>query len=475
MPLGTTVQFSQTIHYRQQLLRVDPRKTVLRWEPQPTEHCPDCGVYVLERHDIAPLQIEEVVKEAILFSETFRIRLDLEHNANFGTKSEPYTWLLQEVAADASGRLLGVIVVRLETPESPLVTLPFFGLNAQGAREVVSQHSIAPRFPATGSALWAVVDLTEQLVVASTADPTIVITSQVLAENPDWTSPTPREPDAPDPDPNAKRCSSSDPNFAQLVFVHFLEERLGGPAAGLEDRGWGENCLMPVPPGTPLSLTELQNQVGERASADGWLRPELKNELTQQGLLSFHVDVETLTRDFSYDCPSETCFGLRVIASGSGMVGSALELEDARRSRPARGGERLVFAMTTSGPERAGGAVLVWDPSPARAQVLVHAEDDFQLGPATRAAVLATEDVPGQDRGLLIPLEGGQSPIVFEGAGSGFRRNFTVLDPGFLYSLQDLKFYRLESPLQRTALPGKLADLPDGSNPIGDYHAIRLP
>jgi hypothetical protein len=135
----------------------------------------------------------------------------------------------------------------------------------------------------------------------------------------------------------------------------------------------------------------------------------------------------------------------------------------------------LVFAMTTSGPERAGGAVLVWDPSPARAQVLVHAEDDFQLGPATRAAVLATEDVPGQDRGLLIPLEGGQSPIVFEGAGSGFRRNFTVLDPGFLYSPQDLKFYRLESPLQRTALPGKLADLPDGSNPIGDYHAIRLP
>jgi len=24
-------------------------------------------------------------------------------------------------------------------------------------------------------------------------------------------------------------------------------------------------------------------------------------------------------------------------------------------------------------------------------------------------------------------------------------------------------------------LPLKLADLPDGSNPIGDYHAIRLP
>jgi len=30
-------------------------------------------------------------------------------------------------------------------------------------------------------------------------------------------------------------------------------------------------------------------------------------------------------------------------------------------------------------------------------------------------------------------------------------------------------------PLQKTALPAKLADLPGGSNPVGDYHAIRVP
>jgi hypothetical protein len=47
------------------------------------------------------------------------------------------------------------------------------------------------------------------------------------------------------------------------------------------------------------------------------------------------------------------------------------------------------------------------------------------------------------------------------------------LNPSYLYSVWDLKFFRPKPPLQPTALPARLADVP--GNPVGDYHAIRLP
>ena len=72
-----------------------------------------------------------------------------------------------------------------------------------------------------------------------------------------------------------------------------------------------------------------------------------------------------------------------------------------------------------------------------------------------------------------MPLDGAQAPTVLP--GEDLRTDFTLLAPSFLYNAQDLKFYRSKPPLQRTALPAKLADLPDKSNPVGDYHAIRLP
>ena len=73
---------------------------------------------------------------------------------------------------------------------------------------------------------------------------------------------------------------------------------------------------------------------------------------------------------------------------------------------------------------------------------------------------------------ILVPLEGTRPPIVFPGQ---FLFGFTLFDPTYLYSVQDLKFFRSKPPLERTALPAKLADLPDRTNPVGDYHAIRLP
>ncbi len=327
MSLGTTVQFSQTIQYRQQLAKFEPRKTVFRFEEHP-EACPNCGFYVLDHFEFGPLQIETVVNQAVPFSETFPITLELERSLDFvtGAGAPQYGWSLQEVTADRSGRLLAVVAVFLTSPASPPVALPFFGLNQQGGLEVIGHVLIVADFQVLNPLLWAVVDLKEQLVVASTADPSIAISSQTAAAEPIW---------APRPNPGRP---------AAFVYAHFLEERLGGPQAGIVDNGWLGLSVQLVSPLPALSVTELQTQKGVRAlSADGWLRKELKGELTQRGLFSPQAVVRTSSEfDLLYDCTDIVCFGLHV-TNFLGVVQGAVFLNDARRARPAPGGERLAF------------------------------------------------------------------------------------------------------------------------------------
>lgn len=95
------------------------------------------------------------------------------------------------------------------------------------------------------------------------------------------------------------------------------------------------------------------------------------------------------------------------------------------------------------------------------------AESGHFLGPATGATVMVF--APGRDS-FLIPLDGSQPPAFFP---VDLSSSFAVLDPSSLYHVGDLKFYRPRPPLQPTALPARLADVP--GNPVGDYHAIRLP
>ena len=47
-----------------------------------------------------------------------------------------------------------------------------------------------------------------------------------------------------------------------------------------------------------------------------------------------------------------------------------------------------------------------------------------------------------------------------------------MLDPSYLYNVDDLKFYRPRPPLQATSLPAALVDV--AADPLGDFHAIRL-
>ena len=65
---------------------------------------------------------------------------------------------------------------------------------------------------------------------------------------------------------------------------------------------------------------------------------------------------------------------------------------------------------------------------------------------------------------------GGGDPILF--ADADLTGSFVMLEPSYLYNVDDLKFYRPRPPLQATSLPAALVDV--AADPLGDFHAIRL-
>jgi len=115
--------------------------------------------------------------------------------------------------------------------------------------------------------------------------------------------------------------------------------------------------------------------------------------------------------------------------------------------------------------------VVAWDPR-AQSASLRHeilTGDNWQLITAAHGvAVISGINSPAL---TAVPLEGNQPATVFPmPLGDVF--NFRALSPAFLYSVQDLKFYRYQPSLLKTALPATLAA---GGNATGDYHALRLP
>lgn len=450
MSLDTTVNFSQTIRYRQRLAKIDPHRILWQWVPRPPFR-PQDGTYEFAGEELGTLSVETAIAEELHFSERFPIALDLEHHSILGTLYQPYVWEVQEVAADASGRLLAVIVVYLTSPQSPGVTLPFFGVNPQGALEVVSQVWLGPSFPASvDRLLWAIVDLKTGEVVASTADRVIALAFDEVSD------------------------------ALPQIYVRGSLEFIGGPTPSFQEIPWNTSGFGPVDSSRPTSVdAELETRQGLLGLAlTGWV----KAELASSGLFDVQLGVRQSAEEFTYDCGADATLTFFCRAVGvSSSIGLATrtpaQLRDARRSRPAPGGERLVFLATGSAGLDPGAAVIAWDPGRPSAQVRYRTGADFNLlGPATNAIALLTSF--GLDEfnrfgisSVVVPLEGPRGPSLFPNEGLG--DSFALLAPTFLYNVGDLKFYRSTPPLQRTALPAPLVEVP--GNPVGDYHAIRLP
>jgi len=431
MSLGTTVEFTQSVRYRQRLVTVDPRKQFFVWNG---------FFYQLDRVDVSDPTVEAVVDQTIPFSQTIPITLDASHNLDFGTADEPYYWVLLEVGADTAGRPLALVAVVVTNPTTPSVSLPLFGVDSQGARQVLRQVSIGGSFPSgLNTLLVALVDLREGRVLASTAGPTVAVTWQQAVEA----------------------------NLGE-IYAHLLEVREGGPDPATVDMGWTRFPLenpgqLPV---TKVPEVESGGGILE-ISVTGWFR----DELAHLGFFDWQLESRQVPpRDLLYDCETSTsCHALRIMDTQHVVTRHPLALDGVGRSRPAPGAERFVILATGFGFDRTA-KLLRWDPAAVRAAVIQDLPDGFySLGAPTGGAVLVQSLSP---RGAyLAPLDGTQPPVFFPDAS--LLSSFTLLEPAFLFNVNDEKFYRRQPPLQRTALPAGLVGV--GGTPFGDYHAIKVP
>lgn len=461
--LGTTVTLDQTIEYRQQLVRFEHR-TILDCVPAGPGFC----VYAFDRAEADPPAVETVAAETLHFTESFPIVLDEAHLLGPGAKEPRYRWLLQDVAVDAAGRLLGLVLVFLTRPAGEPVSLPVFGIDrASGAATPTGQVLVGPSFPApmTSELLWALVDLGSGAVLASTAEPTITIVGHSAFEGGRW---------------------GSAGELAGGVWRHEVIQHLGGPLDGIVDAGWSHS---------PLAFAASTTRVAGRVRVDarfgdeslivtGWRRAELAEPLRAAGLLGFEIGRDERTNDFTYDCSPGAGCGVVSVASSQGLLlAPPARLTDARRARPAPPeGERLVFLgesdpglLAPAGAFLPTGHVVVWDPAVPAAALRVQLRPGFRyLGTATPSVATVwfqdDDSLPEQRAGsYLLPLDGGE-PAFF--AGQDLTASYVVLAPGYLYNVDDLRFYRPTPPLQATALPAALADVADDR--LGDFHALRL-
>ncbi|MGH7235043.1 MAG: hypothetical protein ACREIO_01570, partial [Nitrospiraceae bacterium] len=148
------------------------------------------------------------------------------------------------------------------------------------------------------------------------------------------------------------------------------------------------------------------------------------------------------------------------------------------------GGEQLVFLVTQEQPGevlterfKTHARLVVWRPERGTAEVRQEfpAADFHSLESVSSGAALVMardfSSFPPTFSTTLVRLEGPAFSVLFPGIRLD---NFVLLDPDFLYSTSDFKFYRKQPPLQRTALPAKLATLGPGFHPRGAYHVLRL-
>lgn len=437
LPLGTSVTFRGTDRVQQAIVTFETRQSLVLDATT--------GAYVaasaLETSEASDAQLEIVVNTIHAVSADFAVTLALDKlNAPGG---RPYTWRLAEIGLDAQDRMLALVEVSLTEPDgaSGVVNLqrknPLTG-TLEAGREV---QFVRASFGFT-VLLVALVDVQAQRVLATTAAPNVAITVD---------------------------------NIRPLVTLQRFATGLAmnGPEAGNQISRWVDGAFTGVPSDQPFILTTtFPLEAGVTTFArEGRYRPAIAEKVPTATQIASVASRSNLLYAIVVDSSGVRLFkAFQVDTTSFGPVGYVAELRQGQRPRPGPEGDvLLLFGIPlgdTEGEEglllRAGG-----DTTPVS---LVPGE----LPRATHRLAGTTSE-----RALVVSIEGNsrivelQTGARFEVAGQDLSNQFVLLDPAKLYHVGDLRFYRLTSPLTRTALPRKLADVPE--NNVGDYHIVKRP
>ncbi|HEY3067252.1 MAG TPA: hypothetical protein VGL09_15775 [Methylomirabilota bacterium] len=464
MSLATTVAFQQTLKYQQHLVSQAVHFTLT----------PSDGVgfvYRIDSIDLGGLSVEVVNPGTYAFDDRFAIVLDDAHNDSFSVPDDRrYRWSLQEVTADSTGRLVGLVQVTLNRPAGPGVQVPFIGLNSTtGLHEERPADAVTlnPFFPAeVNPLLWALVDLREGTVIASTAEETIAISSEVAVEAAPWD------------------FSFGVPPTTTGVWKIERDTFVGGVTPG--EAGPTYQALPPRRITPDLLPVTLQGEVLVRTGQtglvlDGWVRSDLRGVLAERQLFSLQLGTTELRNDAVYYWfppgaslgDAQTRYGLTVINQRGTVLAQPARLKEARRARGSGSADRLVFLAEDGARGPAQPAhIVVWDPAERAGRVVADLAPAFNsLGTVTRStALVSAQPAAGGPRSTVVVSLDAPGTVVFPGVD--LRPSFALVNPGYLYGLADLRFHRLSPALERTPLPARLVGGP--GNAGADYHTVRV-
>jgi hypothetical protein len=444
MSVGT-LRFRQTRPFQgQQILRVEREQTQV-WDESARVYVQRGFVHTL----VEPLVL--TAPETVDYAFDIPLVLDRAHGILFGTwPFANYFWDIFDVGVDRTGRLLAVVVVSLTEPDVPPRTFPLYNLDLRGSWYVHGQSVVPAQFPrGLDTLLWALVDLGAGTVLASTAEPIVTLTGR-------YATPADAVPSFFLPDGRSGYLGRQ-----TLYYIGGDRDReVVGPGA------W--ELLAFVRNTQPTQITEIAADDGlEALTLAGHMRAELDDTLARAGApLDFRVARTPFVTDFVYGCeqysPRTNCSAVRLKRVTGEIVGWPVVIADAVRARSAERGERLVLI--------AGGSVVAWDPGAAHAEVRAAPGGDFTyLGAAGGGSALASFGTfePEALARLFVPLEGPRPPAVVPDPDA----ELTVLDPAWLYSTRELRFYRPE-PFGPLPLPARLVG---ASGEARDWHALPLP
>jgi hypothetical protein len=454
-PLVTTIRLDETLDYRQR---------IGRWRQElATQWTTPLNAYTSASLARTPIVFETIHAQTLELAAALPIRLDADHNLDIGDADVPYVWDLVDVAADRDGRILGLAAIFLTAPGLAPIEVPWFGLDTAGQPFVARNLAFEARFPEDATTIWALVDLGAGTVIAATAAPVVTITSRRAEEGPPWDSGGVGEDQWPG------------------VYRHAITTYAGGPLDGHVDELVDAPGFAPrASPGVSAGLDVVTGD--QMLSVSGWFRPELRDALAGSGLGEFRAaEIQQTTRRWNYVCVTSSCAhdsdhaAFSVTTRRGGVVDAPAQLVDARRTRPAPADERLVLLADAFRADfRPIGSVVAWDAGAGRAREALRLPASFHgLGPTASTGAVLLSYVPrsGTPGTFYVPLEEGALESFFAGRDLTF--DYALLSGDRLYGVQDLRFYLREPPLRPIPLPARLSAVP--GDPVGDYHAIRVP
>lgn len=473
LDLGTTIDFSETIQYSQYSLSFVYTTTYQADCPQ--SFC----LYRTTGTAVSDGKASVLANDSRTLSRRYPLRLD---RGGLSCCDFVYEWRLDQIWLTATGQILALVAVELLSPWEE-ATFPAFTLAVPGRGQGVIDGTVVPQptaadpftvafsFPLDmGPALWALVDVGAGRVVASTAPETLTIRHVTS-----YTHTTP-----------ALHCCPGDPIAREFRKERFIGGFLNGTYRYTTD-AWvdtppSRSCLDSDLAGAP-SLQEIALVGGTLEATISRYRPEIA---TLQ-LPSPVEDLPPLVQQ-----PQFLCARVNLVSASFKVITTLRDvrqnrLEQVRLAEPGGGIDRLTLLMAQS----QGGLsyldrmlyrakLATWTPAPAG----VDLREEFPLPgfhtitSASSRMALVTSKTFDKDRFVNVPL--GTSLVPVQGAASsGFFPNelletFILLDPEFLYNTDDLKFYRTQPPLQRTAFPARLAPAASTRYPAA-YHVLRLP